>query len=138
MQFDTVLMVKGFAREAIDNGKIGIGISLDIANAFNSLPWRVIRGQVGWRKKFPNYLCRTVDAYLSDRWIEFVDSKRNLMRKRVSAGVPQSSVLGSLLWNIVYDDVLRMYLYYRCSIVCYADDTLIFVTGNNIRGTIVD
>lgn len=124
---DAVLTVEELARDAIDNGKIGIGISLDIANAFNSIPWRVIRRQVGWRKKFPDYLCRIVDAYLSNRWIEFIDSNGDLIRRKVSAGVSQGSVFGPLLWNIAYDDVLRMYLYHGCTLICYADDTLIFV-----------
>lgn len=129
---DAILMVKGLARDAMDSGRIGVGISLDISNAFNSIPWRVIRRQIRWRKKFPIYLCRIVDAYLSNRWIEFSDFEGSLIRKRVSAGFPQGSVLGSLLWNIAYDEVLRLQLFYGCSMICYADDTLVFVSADDV------
>lgn len=47
---------------------VGAGVSLDVANAFNSLPWPSIRKTMR-KKGFPDYLCRIIDSYLSHRSI---------------------------------------------------------------------
>lgn len=54
----------------------------------------------------------------------------------MEAGVPQGSVLGPILWNISFDGVLDLANKdVNCNILCYADDTLIVVTGNNLTRT---
>lgn len=50
----------------------------------------------------------------------------------MTSGVPQGSILDPLLWNITYDRVLETSLELGCSILCYADDTLILVTADAI------
>lgn len=47
--------------------------------------------------------------------------------------MPQGSVLGSVLWNIAFDNVLDVAINeINCHILCYADDTLILVTGRDL------
>lgn len=68
--------------------------------------------------------------------IESLDhsSQHGGIRKRnMSAGVPQDSVLGPLLWNVAYDEVLRMPLLKDCTVIGYADDTFILVTTQDVR-----
>ena len=48
----------------------------------------------------------------------------------VSAGVPQGSVLGPILWNIMYDGVLRIKLPKGTQIVGFADDIALVIRGN--------
>jgi len=43
---------------------------LDVANAFNSLPWLVIRNALAEREVSP-YLCNIIHSYLSDRWLSW-------------------------------------------------------------------
>jgi len=47
--------------------------------------------------------------------------------------VPQGSVLGLVLWNIAFNSILSLANdEEHCEIVCYADDTLVIITGQNL------
>jgi len=54
----------------------------------------------------------------------------------MKADVPQGSVLGPVLWNIAFDSVIRLAEDEEFgNIICYADDTLVVVTGRNLLHT---
>lgn len=46
------------------------------------------------------------------------------------------SGIGLLLWNIAFDEVLRLQLFHGCSLICYADDTLVFVSTNDVESAL--
>lgn len=121
---DALGKVKEIAQEAIRNGETAVIISLDIENAFNSIPWAEIRRMLV-RKRVPKYLRRILFDYFKDRYVEFPvkDGSRN--RIEVQRGVPQGSVLGPLIWLMVYDKVLRLKRERGCEVLGYADDTII-------------
>lgn len=128
---DALIAVRKLIKEAMANNNVVLAIGLDVANAFNSLPWRTISKALRWRKRFPPYLCRIVDAYLSNRCVEFPTISGGVCRRGVLAGVPQGSVLGPLLWNLAFDAVVKSQRLPGCEITCYADDTLILVTASD-------
>lgn len=45
-----------------------IAISIDIKNAFNSIDWGEIKNTIR-RNRFPGYLCRVIESYLSEKKI---------------------------------------------------------------------
>ncbi|KAG6459477.1 hypothetical protein O3G_MSEX011385, partial [Manduca sexta] len=105
--------------------------SLDISNAFNSLPWPCINEALRYNV-VPPYLRRLVHAYLSDRYVMYPDAEGG-HRRAMSCGVPQGSVLGPLLWNIGYDWVLRGANLLGVGVTCYADDTLVTATSKTFQ-----
>lgn len=68
--YDAIAYVQMVAGTAISEGSFTIGVSIDICNAFNSIPWSVIR-QALINKQFPEYLLRIIDSYLHNRTIEY-------------------------------------------------------------------
>lgn len=129
---DAIIKIMGIIENKIQKGLVTIAISLDISNAFNSLEWGEIKGALK-RKKLPSYLQEIISSYLRNRKIIWVGKDGKKRYKKVERGVPQGSVLGPLLWNITYDNMLRMPTSADCDIVCYADDTLVIVGGKNME-----
>lgn len=101
-----------------------VAVGLDIKNAFNALPWSAIRKALR-KKGFPEYIKRIIGDYLSNRSIEFVNNKEERVTMKVTADVPQGSVLGPVLWDITYDQILQGGTEEDCRVICFADDTLI-------------
>ncbi|KAL1447006.1 hypothetical protein WDU94_003522 [Cyamophila willieti] len=98
-------------------------ITLDIQNAFNSANWATISTALT-RKGISEYLIRMVESYLNER--EIVGEE---FHKDMSAGVPQGSVIGPTLWNLLYDGVLQLRVPHDVTLVAYADDLAIIVLG---------
>lgn len=60
---DALLRVRELTQAVIDNDGFAIAVGLDIANAFNSIPWSVILSAME-RKGIPDYLRKIVANYL--------------------------------------------------------------------------
>jgi len=93
---DALYYVQKYIQNARHDGDFVIATSLDISNAFNSIKWRHIRAMLKDRK-FPTYIRRILNDYLSDRSVEYPTCEGNTQIWMVTAGVPQGSVLGPTL-----------------------------------------
>lgn len=101
-------------------------VTLDVKNAFNSARWDLIKRELR-EKILPVYLQNILDSYLEDRTIR---TRKNKIR--MEAGVPQGSVLGPLLWNLLYDKILRLVLMGRAWLVGFADDLALLVAAADL------
>ena len=70
--------------------------------------------------------------YLTSRYLH-LEVKGVSIAREVSIGCPQGGVLSTLLWNIAFDDLLKIFDKTGITIVGYADDGSIMVTGDNIK-----
>jgi hypothetical protein len=104
-------------------------ITLDVKNAFNSASWRAIAGAL-YRLGIPERLFTVLGNYFTNRVLIY-ETEVGQERMKVSAGVPQGSILGAVLWNIMYDGVLRSKLPEGVEIVGFADDIVLTVMGDS-------
>lgn len=128
---EAIISVRNKIKEYLEEYDFVLAVNIDITNAFNSLPWVNIKEAL-IACEIPEYLHAIINSYLNNRKLMFIDRDSHMHVRRVTSGVPQRSVLGRLLWNITYS-VLRLELPEGCTVKCYADDTLVIISGKSIK-----
>lgn len=124
---DAIAMVLGEARRAA----VGVpqsGTSVPhwtSVNAFNTAPWLRI-DQALRKKSVPLYLGRILRSYLQRRMLLIGPE---LTPRSVTCGVPQGSVFGPALWNVLYDGLLKVSLPPGVKLVAFEDDVALLATA---------
>lgn len=125
---DLLLLLSHKWSQNLDNGYDTRVIALDISGAFDTVWHNGLLSKIKSLGIEGNFLALLKD-YLSDRSITVVVGGEESGRYPIKAGVPQGSLLGPLMWNIFFDDLLQQIP----EAVAYADDLTIhlsFSKGN--------
>lgn len=109
--------------------KYVLAVSLDISGAFDSAWWPdILRALRPWN--FSRNLYCLIRDYFQERDVDLRVGNGEA-RKRVTRGYPQGSVVGPLLWNVLFDSLLTLEIEEGVSITAYADDALLLVRGQS-------
>ena len=121
---DAITKVVQTAREAKNKNMWCALITIDIKNAFNQASWEKIITKLK-NRGVSEYLVNTIASYLSERKIQISPKQK----EHIGGGVPQGSVLGPTLWNVLYDDIFECTTVEGTSMLGYADDLAALVTA---------
>lgn len=127
---DAVRLVISKCKEArmVSLQPIVVIILMDIRNAFNTARWEKII-QALEEMQTPEYLVKFAESYFTDRTLIVANETQGL-----TCGVPQGSVLGPLLWNVLYNSIVALQLP-NVDISVFADDLGFVVRGPSVETT---
>ena len=115
--------------KSVDNGDIAINIFIDLKKAFYTVSHEILL------KKLFNYgirgnVLQLCESYLINRYQYVTFNGTKSLHKRVTCGVPQGSILGLLIFLAYMNDIYdaSQFLYN----ILYADDTCIYLSGNEL------
>ena len=75
---------------------------------------------------------KMIKSYQQDRELIY-DTEGNLCTKKITSGATQGSILGPELWNISYDEILKIDMPPDTYLVGYADDIAAVIAGRDIE-----
>lgn len=104
-------------------------VTVDVKNAFNSASWQIILDELR-KRRINEKIISIISSYLSNRKI-LLEAEGQEKEMSVNSGVPQGSVLGPTLWNILYDELLEIEQPDGIQLLAFADDVAIVASAMN-------
>lgn len=102
-------------------------VLLDVKNELNTASWQAI-ASAPLEKIVPQGMIRIIASWFEDRLLIY-DTNDGPVSRSLSAGVPQGSILGPTLWNVMDDGVFEVELPDGAELIGYADDLALLVPG---------
>ena len=115
--------------ESFDKKMYTLAVCIDIEGTFNNVRTDTLIQSLD-QFQVDQALRDWIDHMLRNRWINCGSHNINI-RDKVAQGTPQGGILSPLLWVTTINSLLRILTEERLKPVCYADDVIIILRGNN-------
>ncbi|OTF72393.1 hypothetical protein BLA29_003839 [Euroglyphus maynei] len=128
---DAINVIVNNRNEILNKNKYGIFISLDVAGAFDSAWWSLIISSL-MKLNIPGNIIEILKSYFTNRKAK-LEICGNIAEKSLSRGCPQGAKCSPLLWNVLYDNLLKLQLPTGCYLQAFADDAFLIVIHENLE-----
>ena len=118
---------------AVENNQQSIGIFLDLSKAFDTIDHNILLHKLtyyGFRGKALDWF----SSYLSNRKQYVIYNNEKSTMEKLTCGVPQGSILGSLLFILYVNDIVNTSSVLE--FVLFADDTTILYSHEDLASKI--
>ena len=115
--------------ECTDEGLLSCLCFFDIRKCFDCIPHKTLLFKLS-KYGIRGFEHKWFESFLSDRYQTTVYNNSSSSRTSMTMGIPQGSVLGPSLFLLFINDLTCVIKY--SSINIYADDTLLYVSDDNI------
>ena len=130
-KIDAIMYATEFIRKETDKNKIVTAAFLDLSKAFDSINHEILSIKLD-NLGFDTSALNLIGSFLSYRVQSVVLNDIFSDSLSVARGVPQGTVLGPLLFNLYIND-MREQVVNKTELFQYADDTVIFTSGDSIE-----
>ena len=114
--------------KSLENKLCTLAVFLDLSKAFDTIDHNILLAKLEYYgvcgialEWFRSYLCNR------SQFVMYRDTES--LRRLVSCGVPQGSVLGPLLFILYTNDLPAVLKHSQC--ILFADDTTVYISGIN-------
>lgn len=125
---DQVHRVTGIIEESLENKRICSAVFLDISQAFDKVWHEGLLFKL--QRDLPDQFYQILKSYLMDRMFRVKQGNEYSEIKTISAGVPQGSVLGPILYLLYTRDIP---VNENTTMATFADDTAVLAVGATVE-----
>ena len=126
--FDCILELEGAIRRTILHSEICMAVFIDIKGAYDNV-WPNRLDNTLQNIGIKGNLLKFLHNFTKDRQIQIRIGSDLSKRTKTKYGLPQGTILSPILFNILLLDILKSF---TCNYTCYADDIVIWESGQNI------
>eukprot|EP00660_Eupelagonema_oceanica_P003521 gene3522-biopygen26623 len=133
---EQLTLISQFIADGLERGESTVMLAVDFTAAFDRAKRELLYKKM-LDKGFPPRAVRWVQAFLTRRRFRVRCGDLQSSLREAHEGFPQGTVLGPLLWDLFFDDIIdalkgQGFPKGSLEVVCFADDVTVLIRGTHL------